>query len=118
MRIFGQSLFAFYLSESIQEYCAFINIQFIDNLKGQFRKFSNCPFNINVFQYYFALQAKYEVKEDFLNAYLKKNRLPILTVHFDFPAISLGYCLGNGKPDSGAACLLGTGIIRTVKAIE
>ena len=50
------------------------------------------------------------MEEDVLNAHLKKNRLPILTVHFD--------CLRNGKPDSGTACLLRAGIVRTVEAVE
>ena len=56
--------------------------------------------------------------EDFLNTYLKKNRLPILTVHFDFPAVGFCHCLRNGKPDSGTACLLRAGIVRAVEAVE
>ena len=58
------------------------------------------------------------MEEDVLNAHLKKNRLPILTVHFDFPTVGFCHRLRNGKPDSGTACLLRAGIVRAVEAVE
>ena len=56
--------------------------------------------------------------EDVLNAYLKKNRLPIFTMHFDFPTVGFCHRLGNRKPDSSASRLFGAGIIRAVEAVE
>lgn len=53
-----------------------------------------------------------------LNAYLKKNRLPIFTMHFDFPTVGFCHRLGNRKPDSSASRLFGAGIIRAVEAVE
>ena len=58
------------------------------------------------------------MEEDVLNAHLKKNRLPILTVHFDFPTVGFCHRLGNRKPDSSASRLFGAGIIRAVEAVE
>ena len=58
------------------------------------------------------------MEEDVLNAHLKKNRLPILTVHLDFPTVGFCHRLRNGKPDSGTACLLRAGIVRAVEAVE